>query len=636
MARRVSAQRPNAQPVYQTIPVSDLTGGLDLRRTPSLLATDRARTLRNFSLAEPGALRVRTGWAAFTTSALSTSARPFHGGQRVYLRSTQGTLLASDGAIYRLPDDGAWSTTPVVSGFSTSNEIYFPYDRDIVAVLDGSTTPQKSTNLTTWTRLGIGAPTVASTLALSSQTSDLSTSEFAFTWTYKDRGLAFESNPSTAASTISLTSTGNAVVMTMPNSTDPQVDAIVVYARNKTAGETVFRKVSSAAQSTAASSTFVIASSAWSANVEAPSVNNPAPVLAFGVSWKNRWWAVAGSGDTTRLYFTEIFQPQAWPALYYIDLPFAKGEDIKAIIPQGDTLLVLGDSQIFLLIGQTSLDFEVRPSLGAQGGALGPRAVEKIEAGIAHASAEGVFIFDGAQDRLLSFDIEPAWNDLIDNTASTSLARLSMVYDWRTKEVRVAVPRLFPTAAPGELILDLNRTREEETPAWTETDRTIAHYIFWDGDEPVSGNRGRLQSYPSSVAQVFDEATGQSANGSDIVAEYGGPTMSAGILRARYTDLHVEYEPHGGNLTAETIVDGVSQGQIALAIGAGLSVYGTAVYGTATYGGSGRRKAYTPLPLGSDGRTVQQKFVYEGQESFAVFTYAVGMVPETAPRQMSE
>lgn len=635
MSRRVNAQRPSAQPVYQTIPVSDLTGGLDLRRTPSLLAPDRATMLKNFSLSEPGALRVRTGWSAFTTSALSTSAAPFHGGQRVYLRSTQGTLLASDGNVYLLPDSGAWSTTPVVTGFSTANQIFFPYDRDLVAVMDGSTTPQKSTDLTTWTRLGIAASTLGSTLSLSSQTSDLSTSEFAVTWTYKDRGLAFESNPSTSASTISLTSTGNAIVAQIPNSTDPQVDAIVVYARNKTAGESVFRKVSSGGRSTAASSTFVINSSAWSANTEAPSVNNPAPVLSFGVSWKNRWWAV-GPGETTRLYFTEIFLPQAWPAMYYIDLPFAKGEDIKAIIPQGDTLLVMGDSQIFLVIGQTSLDFEVRPSLGAQGGALGPRAVEKIEAGIAHASAEGVFIFDGAQDRLLSFDIDPAWNDLIDNAASTAVNNVSMVYDWRTKELRIAVPRVFPTASPGELILDLNRTREESAPAWTQTDRTIAHYIFWDGDEPISGNRGRLQSYPSSVAQVFNEATGQSANGADIVAEYNGPTLSAGILRARYTDLHIEYEPHGGNLTAESVVDGQSQGQIAIGIGSGLSVYGTAVYGTATYGGFGRRKAYTPLPLGSDGRTIQQKFVYEGQESFAVFTYALGMVPEVAPRQMSE
>src|SRR3990167_2203573 len=121
-----------------------------------------------------------------------------------------------------------------------------------------------------------------------------------------------------------------------------------------------------------------------------------------------------------------------------------------------------------------------------------------------------------------------------------------------------------------------------------------------------------------------------------MTAEYQGPTLSAGLDRAPFTGPHIEYEPHAGSFTAETVVDGVSQGQIGLSIGAGLSVYGTAVYGTGTYGGSGRRKAYTPLPLGSDGRTVQQNYVYTGQESFALYTYAVGMVPEPNVRQISE
>lgn len=633
MARSVTARKPTAQPVYQTIPVTDLTGGLDLRRSPTLLGPDRAVVLTNFSLAEPGALRVRPGYQAFTTSALSSVAPT--GGQRVYLSSTQGTLVAVDGGVYLLPDSGVWSTTPVLSGIATGHQAYFPYDRDLVAVLDSTSTPKKSTNLTDWTRLGIAAGTVRSTASVGGAGGELSTSTFRFIYTYKDRGLAYESDPCTAASTAVLTSTGTVVTLTIPNSTDPQVDAVVVYAKNVTSGETVFRKASSAAQSTGASSTLVINSSAWSANDEAPSTHGVPPILSFGVSWKNRWWA-RSAGRPTRIYFTEIFSPQAWPALYYIDIPFANGDEITAIQPQGDTLLILGQSHIYLIIGQTSLDFEVRPSLGAQGGALGPRATALIEAGVAHASAEGVFIYDGATDSLLSHDITPAWNDLVDQAPSTALATVSMVYDWKRKELRIAVPRRYPTANPGEYVLDLNRTREGTSPSWTDTDRTIQHYLFWDGDEPVSGNRGRLQSCPSTAAKVFTESEGTTADGADMTAEYQGPTLSAGLNRARFTDLHVEYEPHAGSFAAETVVDGVSQGQIGLSIGAGLSVYGTAVYGTGTYGGSGRRKAYTPLPLGSDGRTVQQNYVYTGQESFALYTYAVGMVPEPSPRQMSE
>lgn len=628
----LKSQRPNAQSVYQSIPILDLTGGIDLRHTPTLVDSKRAVVCRNFSLAEPGALRVRPGYASFSSV---LSSRASQGAQRVYLGSTQGTLVAVNGGVYLLPDNGVWNSTALTSGFSTGNQMFFPFDRNMVGALDGLTTPQKSTDLLTWTRLGIVPGTVPTTNTLSSQASDLSTSEFAIAFSYKDRGLSFISDPSTAISTISLTSTGNAIIVNVKNSTDPQVDAIVVWARSKTAGETVFRKASSGAQSAGVSSTFVINSSAWSANEEAPSTHGVPPILSFGVVWKNRWWARSAEFPT-RLYFTEIFQPQGWPALYYIDLPFANGEEINALQPQGDTLNVMGQSQIFLVIGQTSLDFEVRPSLGAQSGAVGPRAVTAVESGVVHVSAEGVFIFDGASDRMLSHDLTPGWRDMIDNAPSTAIAGITTVFDWRNKELRVAVPRIFPTATPGEWVLDLNRTREGKEPAWSQTDRPIRQYIFWDGDEPTQGNRGKLQSLSSTSVKVFTEADGTTADGGNMVAEYNGPTLSAGMHRARFTDLHGEYEPHGGDFSAEAVIDGQSMGSIPIQIGAGVATWGTLVYGTSRYGGTGRRKFYTPLPLESEGRTIQMNYVYEGQESFALFNYAPGMTPETLPRQFTE
>jgi hypothetical protein len=628
----LKSKRPVAQSVYQSIPIEDLTGGLDLRRSPTLLKPNRSVVNRNWSLAEPGALRVRAGYAAFS-SVLSTKAA--QGAQRVYLGSTQGTLLAVDGGVYLLPDNGVWNTTAVTSGFSTVNQIFFPYDRNMVGALDGSTTPQKSTDLVTWTRLGIAPGTVPTTNSVGGAGGELSTSEFAITYGYKDRGLSFYSDPSTAQSTARLTSTGAIITVNVKNSTDPQVDAIVLYAKNVTAGEQVFRKASSFAQSAGVSSTGTITSSNWSANDEAPSTHGVPPVLSFGVVWKNRWWARSAEFPT-RLHFSEIFQPQGWPALYYIDLPFTNGEEITAIKDLGDTLLVFGQSQIFLVIGQTSLDFEVRPSLGAQSGAVGARAVAGVEAGCIHVSAEGVYIFDGASDKLLSHDQTPGWRDMIDNAASTAIANIPVVFDSREKELRVAVPRIYPTATAGEWVLDLNRTREGNEPAWSQTDRTIRQYIFWDGDEPVQGNRGKLQSVPSTAVKVFTESEGTSADGSNITAEYNGPTLAAGLHRARWTDLHVEYEPHAGSFSAETVVDGQSMGAISLSIGSGLATYGVSEYGLASYGGAGRRKAYTPLPLSSEGRNVQQNLTYTGQEEFTVFNYALGMVPEPNVRQVSE
>ena len=108
--------------------------------------------------------------------------------------------------------------------------------------------------------------------------------------------------------------------------------------------------------------------------------------------------------------------------------------------------------------------------------------------------------------------------------------------------------------------------------------------------------------------------------------------------RCRWLDLHVEYEPHGGSFSVEPIIDGVSQGSIPLTIGSGIYTYGStaATYGTALYGGTGRRKAYTPLPLAAEGRTGVLKATYTGTERFKVFSYAFGILPEPAPRQAGE
>ena len=67
--------------------------------------------------------------------------------------------------------------------------------------------------------------------------------------------------------------------------------------------------------------------------------------------------------------------------------PLNVGDRITALIPLGDTLIVFGQTRVYLVIGQTSLDFEVRPSAGAVDGALGPRACCVVEQGIVHAGA---------------------------------------------------------------------------------------------------------------------------------------------------------------------------------------------------------------------------------------------------------
>ena len=637
MAKSAKTQTATVGKVYQILPVIGPSAGVDLRTSPTLLAQDRARTLVNFSLTEPGALSVRPGFQRFSTSSLG-SARA-QGGARVYLNtaipaaaSTAFTLVGFGGAIYNASDSGGWSAA-LLSGLST-NEYSFPTDRDMVAVLDGASTRiSKSTNGSSWTRFGIAPSSAGPTLSTTAG-GTVSSGEFQVSFTYKDRDLAYESNGSSSYSTLTATSTGEIKVI-VPNSTDPQVDAFVVYARKVSAGETVLRKVSSQAQSAGANSTFLITSTAWTGNAEIPTDHNVPPVLSFGVVWKNRWWARSAT-VTNRLHFTQLFLPQAWPALFYIDIPFERGDGIQAIVPLGDTLLIFGSTKIYIILGQTSLDFEVRPTIASEDGALGFRACAAIENGVVHVGAAGVYIFDGTTDKHLSFDLEPALRDLVANASVSELSKIAVVYHQRQKELRITVPRRFPSGTFGEWVLDLNRTRTTEQPAWTATDRTIGGYIPWDGPETQAGDRGRLLSWHSSIGHLFEEAVGTSANSSNLTAEYEGPGLTLGTHRARWVDIRGEYEPHGGALAVEPVIDGVSQGSQSINIGAGLSLYGTAQYGTATYAGAGRRQFYVMLPLGADGRTFVLKVIYVGQEQWKLFSYHPSLVPETVSRSFTE
>ncbi len=407
------------------------------------------------------------------------------------------------------------------------------------------------------------------------------------------------------------------------------MDTIRIYAMDVTGGETVRRFAGSRANT---NGTVDISSENWDTADEEPTDHTVPPALAFGVLWKNRWWARHATVKN-RLHFTQIFEAQSWPALYFIDIPFEKGDEISAVISFGDTLVVFGQtSKPFLVIGQTSLDFEVRPSAAAEAGALGPRAVCLIENGIIHGSAEGIYIFDGASDRLLSHDIDPGWQDLMSGAATADLQKIPITYHKSRKEVRIAVPRLYPYGTAGEWILDLSRTRLQEVPAWTSTDRNIGGYIQWDGNETTLGNRGRLWSWLDSTVELAEESVGTTADGSNMTCDYEGPTFTTSLQMARFVELYGEFQPTSGTFGLDVLVDGLTVSTPTVAITGNLSLYGSGVYGTATYAGAGRRPFVKMLPLRAEGRSIYVKATYAGQSRFRWYSYAVSVVTELVPR----
>lgn len=625
----LSTRRASVSPAPQILRVEDLSGGLELRRSASLLKPDQARLLRNWSLEEPGALNVYPGWLSFSTASLGS--RRIQGGSRIYLEDVDPFTLASDnGSVYKPTDAGVWGSA-VLTGRSSTTQHYFPHDRSFVACFDGTNIPKKSTNGTTWTQLGIDPPGTAPTGSAVAGGSLIDTHVYEFSYGYQDDELA---HPGNESATVQVTAAGANLTarIGVTASADTQVDKIVIYARDVTAGETVRRKVAEYANTT---TTRDITDNTWSSNEDAPTDNTvPPATLRTAIIWKNRWWAL-DTAVKNRIYFTQIFQPQSWPSTFYIDMPFERGDEAAAIAAQGDALVAFGKtSKGFVIIGQTSLDFEVRPALGMQGGAFGPRAIEVIENGIVHAEPQGTFIYDGAGDRLLTYPIEKGWRDLVQHATADDLGNICCVYHGLRKELRIGVTRLYPWGTAGEWILDLNRTRTQETPAWTSTDRPVGGYLHWNGNETTLGNYGRLFSWPSSAtAKLYEEATGTTADGADQVGDWEPSTHATGGHIASAIDGHLEFQPGGGTFALTAVVDGAAIASQNLDIASGSMAWGesSSTYGTASRLWGGKPRAYEPfdLPLEAEGRTFALRGRYTGKSAFKLFTYGLRIMPES-------
>lgn len=606
--------------------VRDLTAGVNLRPSPTNIKPNQARRLVNTLISNTGELAVYPGFTNWSTA--SWGAYRTQGAKRIYLADSTFTILAANGSILVPTDGGVYLGTPVYTGLHGSNEVDFVHNRDIVAAFDSANVPVKSYDTLTWTQLGISPPVAAPTVTAVNNGGTLPDAHtYSVSYAYYDNVNALVGNESPAGTAATATPdlTIRAAVLA---SADPQVTRIKVFAMDTTAGESI-RRLTATIANTSANHDITINN--WDGQEEGPTENNVAEPMSFGTVWKNRWWG-RDALVANRLRFCQIFQPSYWPADFYVDIPFQRGEGITATYPIGDTLVVFGYSQFYIINGQTALDFEVRPAIGSQTGALGFRAVDSIEGGIVHAGAPGAYIFTGASDQLLTQSIEPAWQDYIENASPTNLARTPVIYHKTTKELRIAVTRLYPTGGTGEWIMDMNRGRGADTgPAWFATDRLIGGYYQYDGQEGSAGDVGRIFSWDPTANTYLSEE--RIDTGIGRILEYDGYVIPFGFQVARLIDTFLEFRQADGVLTVDLKVDGVLMGSQNINTGGDLARVGTAIVGTSILS-TGNERLVVPVmwPSSAEGRTAQLLIRYVGIGDFKLYTYGHNGILEPLPR----
>jgi hypothetical protein len=234
MARKSAQTDTTIGPIFQ---VRDLTAGVNLRPTATTIQPNQARRLVNALISNIGELGIYPGFVSFLTSSLG--ARRAQGAKRIYLSGSTFTLMADNGNIYKPSDAGVVGGT-VLTGRDASNPIDFVYDRDIVAVFDGTNVPKKSKDGTTWTQLGITQPAAPVLTAPVASGSLINGHQYEVSYAYYDDTLNQTSN-ATNTSTITLATPNLTIRVATTASVATDVDKIKIYVRDVTAGDSVRR-----------------------------------------------------------------------------------------------------------------------------------------------------------------------------------------------------------------------------------------------------------------------------------------------------------------------------------------------------------------------------------------------------------
>lgn len=437
--------------------------GLNTRVNKFLLPDGAAQRAVNFVFDEEGALTVVEGFRKWNSTSLGNT--PIQGGVRFYRTGSQPEfVVVHNGAVY-VGDDSQQSFTQIFTGLDTTATTHLLPYRDLLFIMNGVDRPRKYNPGATpkVSLMGIDPPTTAPTATDSGVAGFLNGT---YRWKVTFVSPTMESNGSPASNTLTVTNK-QVILSNIPVSTDPQVTARRIY--RTLAGGTIYKFVGEIPDNTTTTFTDNVADSAL--GVDIPIDKDPPPRGKIAEVFKNRVWMAGVPGFPRRLFFSEYFEPEAWPQTFYVDLPLDQGDEITGLKILGEVLVVYGHNRPLVILGESPFDFVVRRTF-ANVGAEANRAIVTVENTHVFLSRFGIYAFDGAIARLLTDDITPTFREL----DPTKFGQAAAVYNDPKKRVHFSLyiptfAAIGETTNTGELLYDLR------TSSWTMSTKKIGFYI---------------------------------------------------------------------------------------------------------------------------------------------------------------
>jgi hypothetical protein len=524
--------------------------------------------LLNFMIIEDGSLIGRRGTRQWNAASLGATA--VNGATRQYFTGNN-QFLALIGGTVNLGNDATKTFTSSATGFTAGALGWFVQYLNFVYFATTADAPQKWDG-TSWTPMGVAAP--AGTPAVAVGAAGTPNGTYTVIVTFRTPTVESNGSPASAAVTVANQNVNVSGIPLGPTGTT----ARGVYGF-KNAVSSGYQLIGVINDNT--STTFTVTTDQGSWTTALPTTNNP-PVTGAWLTaqFKNRLWKAGSAANPQRLFFSQIFVPESWNPLYFLDVPFTGGDVITALFVIGDILLIFGNTEIFLLIGDTPFSFILRRSY-AQVGCPSPWAVDRVENTAVHLGRFGVYAFDTTQQKSLSDPIEPQFSGVFPqfNTLNYAFANLATLrfYD-RLKAVVVS----FPTG--GDVVADTTWWYFFRRQGWAQDSRASRLLLTLSG----RGDAGDLYAFDAGAgilrqwdtSGIYDDDTvAITARAKTGVLAGDDPTQTKTwrwfTARARPANVTLQ-------VTA-TLDQGVQSDSFTVPLNRGAAV-GSAVVGTSTIG----------------------------------------------------
>lgn len=339
------------------------------------------------------------------------------------------------------------------------------------------------------------------------------------------------SNPSASHGTIVNPLDAASADVTFPNPGDPvHFNKILIYRRGGSLGDYYF--VTQMASTGTAFQTYLDSKSDAALGAKLSSTDNAKPPICLvGAFWLNRCWLGGVSGDAWKLIWSKPYDPESFPAQNYFYLH--DGTEIMSggLHVYGNNLYILTNKRIYVVLGTSETNFEIRPVQNTLGCRERKTAVV-TEYGILYISTNGtICLFDGGQSQDIS---TPKIRDFFSRYLTANYANMA-VTAWHKKKLYISLPTTMGLAAANNkiLIADFNTGSIQ----WHLSDLDDMD-ILYSRAQGVTAE-GKLYGAAGSVVYELESSIAPTFN------RIGKTHMPSNDAYCRWNDLTVDFNTQG-------------------------------------------------------------------------------------------